>query len=1256
MAVQWTKNQQRIIDFPGGNLLVAAGAGSGKTAVLTAHIVQKITNKDKPVDLDQLLVVTFTNAAAAEMKDRVRKNLEQRLAETPEDDNLIRQIGLIPSADISTIHSFCLKLIREQFFRLDMDPGFRLGDTGELALMRADILEELFEEQYEKQEQSFLDFRDMYGRGMNDGSVTELLLRLYEYAQSYPYPDQWLEKSIEDDSGWTRELCSALRQQTLELSEQLQEAAELAVSNHFPGKLINVLQEDISGLAHLNQNTELMAYCRALSRVTFGRKPALNKQEKQDALGITEIIDRVFAVRDSVKASIKKLQETYSACTQERLDYERQETAAMQQEMVRLIRLFSERFAEKKKTLGICDFSDLEHMALQILYEDGKPSDAADTYARGYNEILIDEYQDCNLVQEAILYAVSNERFGEENRFMVGDVKQSIYGFRQARPELFLEKYQSYSEEQDAPLQKIELSANFRSRSGVLHGINMLFHQIMTERLGGISYDDKAALNPGAAFPERKEVPDMQLMLLDLGGTEEGENEDAEKPDDLMDASGYNNREHEARMVSGRILELVNPENPFMVYDGALGEMRPACFKDIVILMRSLSSAQESYVRVLKEMGIPVYVENESGYFTSLEVSNVLDYLRILDNPMQDIPLAAVMRSAFGGFSAQELADIRLTGVGKGCAGTFYACCMAAREESEKLDRFFFGLEQYRRLSQFVPIHELLLRILEETGYRYYVSALPQGRKRLMNLDMLVAKARSYEETSYRGLFHFIRYIDRLKTYDMDVDVPGGSADEVDAVRLMTIHKSKGLEFPIVFLSNMNGHFNKMDLNASVLLDEHYGIAADIKNARYRYRMKTLKKAAMRQKQLSGLLEEEMRVLYVAMTRAKELLIMTGAHKDLKKALDRWAEAAPKGTGPLPLRVLSAADCYLDWVVPSVFAAEKEQKSFERPMLLSSPSVMLETDRYVLLMERFSKSTISCTPAVQEQQEVQEYEDLSERLSRILTWKYPDEELTGIHAAMSVSELKRAAYEEAEAVSLVAETVSAEEAAAEPEAAACRTEEKAQEQKETRRSAERQKKYMGSRAAARGTAYHRVLELFDFAGYPLEKSRSEKKQFVFEEVRRMTEAGHMSKEDAAMVYVLDIAAFFETPLAERMCTAARNRVLHAEQPFLLGVPAKELSQETGAEQQWILVRGIIDSYFEEDGGLVLVDYKTDQVSKEQGEAQLLMRYQAQLMYYRRALEAALKKPVKQAYLYSFALGKEIEVTAVTEVFPKSSLQ
>lgn len=1226
MAVRWTENQQRIVDFSGGNLLVAAGAGSGKTAVLTAHIVQKITNQDAPVDLDQLLVVTFTNAAAAEMKERVRKELEQRLLEAPEDQNLLRQIALIPSADISTIHSFCLKLIREQFFRLDLDPGFRLGDTGELMLMRADIMEELLEEQYEQQEERFLAFRDMYARGMNDDAVSELLLKLYEYAQSYPYPDQWLEKSITDDEGWKQELCGMLRRQTAELSEQLSELAKRAVSEHFPAKMIDVLQEDANGLAALDRHTELTAYCAALSEVTFGRKPALNKQEKQEARGIEDSIEQVFAARDSVKASVKKLRDTYGGCTEEQLEAERAETAAVQQEMVRLIRLFSERFAQKKRMLGICDFSDLEHMALEILYQDGRPSEAADTYARGYNEILIDEYQDCNLVQEAVLYAVSRERFGDENRFMVGDVKQSIYGFRQARPELFLEKYQSYSEAEDARQRKIELSVNFRSRSGVLHGINMLFHQIMTENLGGISYDEKAALRPGAAFPERsRETGDIQVMLLDLGGENEEEADDAAQAEgeELPDTSGYNNREHEARMVGGRILELVNPDKPFMVYDAPSGSMRPARFKDIVILMRSLSATQESYVRVLKEMGIPVHVENESGYFTSLEVSNVLDYLRVLDNPMQDIPLAAVMRSPFGDFSAQELAEIRLTGVGKGSAQSFYSCCMAARADSEKLDRFLFGLEQYRRLSAFLPIHELLTRILEETGYRYYVSALVQGQKRLMNLDMLVAKARSYEETSYRGLFHFIRYIDRLKTYDMDADVSGKNPEDADAVRIMTIHKSKGLEFPIVFLSNMSGHFNKMDLNATVLLDERYGIAADIRNAKFRYRTKTLKKAAIRSKQHLTLLEEEMRVLYVAMTRAKELLIMTGAVKKMEKSLARWNEAAPSEMKRLPLRVLSSAGCYLDWVMPAVFAAEKAQNGFARPMLLSGGRAVIETGQYTLLMERFSKETSFGAYAPAETVQTEEYEELPARLMRILTWRYPDETLTGIHAAMSVSELKRAAYEEAEAAVLINVPME-DDAGTVPETP--------------------ERKASARRNAERGTAYHRVMELFNFADYPLADSPAQKKKYVFDEVSRMVCSGRISREDADLVYVLDIAAFLETPLAWRMCMAAKNGALHAEQPFLLGVPAQDILPEAAGNGQLILVRGIIDSYFAEDGRLVLVDYKTDHVTGADAEEQLAARYRMQLDYYRRALEAAQCAPVKQAYLYSFALGKEIEVS------------
>jgi ATP-dependent helicase/nuclease subunit A len=1215
--MNWTKNQQRIVDFQSGDLLVAAGAGSGKTAVLTAHIVEKITNPEHSIDLDRLLVVTFTNAAAAEMKERVRKNLEERLTEQPGDENLIRQIGLIPGADISTIHSFCLKLIREQFFRLDLDPGFRLGDPGELQLMQADLLEEIFEEQYEQQEQSFLNFRDMYAKGMRDEQVSALILKLYEYAQSYPYPDQWLDQAAEDQEGWTAELLEGLRQQTEGLLEQLQEAIGMAVDAHIPAKMISALQEDANGLIFLNRQEELAGYCKALSEMTFVRKPSLNKQEKQDALGAADSIDKAFAVRDAVKSAVRKLQETYGTCSQERVDFEKEETAPMQQEMVRLVRLFSERFAQQKRNLGICDFSDLEHMALQILYDaQGHPTDAADTYAHGYDEILIDEYQDCNLVQEQILFAVSKRRFGEENCFMVGDVKQSIYGFRQARPDLFLDKYNTYSEEETARRQKIELSTNFRSRSGVLQAINMIFRQIMTKSLGGISYDDHAALNPGAAFPEREQAPaDMELMLLDLSDENQENEDDEHTPDgteedaqeELPDASGYNHLEHEARMVAGRIHQLVDPAHPLMVYDGAVKDMRPARYKDIVILMRSLVSTQEDYVRILKEMGIPVYVENESGYFTSVEVANVLDYLRVLDNPMQDIPLAAVMRSPFGNFDAEELAKIRLIGAGKGHAQTFYACCMAARNDIEKLDKFFFGLEQYRRLAQILPIHELLLRILEETGYRYYVGALPNGKKRLLNLDMLVAKARSYEETSYRGLFHFIRYIDRLKRYDVDVQTAGIDEQEVDAVRIMTIHKSKGLEFPVVFLCNMNGQFNRMDLNASVLLDSRYGIAADIRNAKYRYRMKTLKKAALRQKQLKGLLEEEMRVLYVAMTRAKELLIITGGVKKLEKAMERWDDAAQRGRETLPLRVLCAANSYLDWIVPAVFAAEKSHKSYEHASLLDFTKAVLETERYVLNMKRFSKDMLSDWTAPPAPAEEQHTADLQQSLSRILSWSYPEEALTTVHAAMSVSELKHASMEEEGIVPVAV------------------------------------KRPQDGGGAERGTAYHRVLELLDFAGVPIEQDRGMKRKFVSEALDRMVEHGGISREDVQQVDVGDIAAFLETPLAARMCLAARRGALHREQPFLLGVPATEFAPEAGDEKQLVLVRGIIDSYFEEDGDVILVDYKTDRVGQQTGVRVLTERYKAQLVYYKRALQASQKKNVKQAYLYSFTLGKEIEV-------------
>ncbi len=1216
MDFKWTKDQERIIKFSGGNLLVAAGAGSGKTAVLTAHIIKKITDPLYPVDLDQLLVVTFTNAAAAQMKERLRQSLEEMLLDEPDNTNITRQIGLIPSANISTIHSFCLKMIREQFFRLDIDPNFRLGDMGELALMKADILEEIFEEQYAAQVESFLNFRDMYAKGMDDEKVTELILNLYEYSRSYPFPGKWLDNCLSDNLEWADDLKQMILKRLLELYEMALGAEKMALREGFPSKYVLLFKKDATVLSHAAQIEELSALSRAVSEISFDRKPTLNKDEKAEALGLEDLIKEAFDIRDQIKDGIKALKELSRGCSKRQLMWEADEMAPMRHEMVRLVRLFSERFDERKRALSICDFSDLEHMALALLYNDDAPSDVADTYAAGFREVLVDEYQDCNLVQEAILFAISKERFGEENRFMVGDVKQSIYGFRQARPGLFLEKYNSYSSSDEEKLCKIELSENFRSRSSVLLAINMIFSRIMIKELGGIDYDKNAALKPMASMPQRsKDIADLEVMLLGLGDDAKGD--DSAKEDDLMsDTTGYNNKEHEARMLGAKILQLVNPADPFMVYDGKLGKMRPVKFNDIAILTRSLSATQESFVRVLKEMGIPVYVENETGYFSSVEVVDVLNYLRLLDNPLQDIPLAGVMRSAFGGFSAQELADIRLGGVGKGYSNSFYSCCMAERENSKKLDGFFVQLEKYRRLSRFLPIHELLLRIFEETGYRYYVMALPQGKKRIKNLDILVAKARAYEETSYRGLFNFIRYIDRMRKYDVEEDIPAGSDEDVDAVRMMTIHKSKGLEFPVVFLANMNAGFNRMDLNASVLLDEKYGIGADILNPRIRYRAKSIKKAVMREKKRSALLEEEMRVLYVAMTRAKELLIITGAIKDMDAQLKKWIADGKGFSGTLSSRVLSSAKSFLDWVMPALFSWDENNEKDCTADILEGNHLLLSSSDFSLAVRKIFKDQISIKPLVYE--EIKEDEgDISEKLFKILSWSYPHERLTKLHAAMSVTELKRAAYDEEEALSVMADT-------------------------------DRSRISGKKSGAKRGTAYHRVLQLFNFSEYPLEADDKERDEYVSDQLHFMKEQGSISEEEIWLVSGEDIKKFFRSPLAERMCTAARLGKYHAEQPFLLGVSAGGLISDDGTvsegeDDERILVRGIIDSFFKESDGLVLVDYKTDYVPGEGGEEKLRARYKDQLFYYAKALEQAIKLPVKEAYIYSFALEREIRV-------------
>ena len=931
--MKWTEKQQQVIDTRNRNLLVSAAAGSGKTAVLVERIIQMISGGEHPLDLDQLLVMTFTNAAAAEMRERIAAAIEKKLMEQPENRHLQVQAALVPHAQITTIDSFCLNLIRNHFNKLDIDPGFRIGDEGELLLLRTDVMEELLEGYYQKDDPEFEQFVETYATGRTDAGIEDYIMQVYRFAQSNPFPDQWIKKCREEiretrdgsleETSWMRFLMKDARQQLTELEEQLRSAYAVCLEADGPQVYQNVLMEECEMLRGLKESSDYRELNKRLVAASFGRLPASRSKDVDTAKK-----QQVTDCRDRVKKVVADLKGLYGAQTEEEAAADLLGTSPVVLKLLELTEEFDRRFQESKREKNIVDFNDLEHYALEILIcseqdvEEGSApagetddgirngilyTETADQLSRQYAEILVDEYQDSNYVQEALIQSLSGERFGRPNVFMVGDVKQSIYKFRLARPELFMEKYASYTDE-DSSSQKIELHQNFRSRKSVLDSVNHVFYRVMTKNLGNVEYSEDAALHPGAVFaecPDHETGGKTELLLADTGKAVTGEADE--------ELAEYTSREIEAKMIASRARELTDPVHGQWIWDKEKECYRPAEYGDMVILLRSISGWTESFINVLTQEGIPAYAETGSGYFDTVEVETILSMLAVIDNPMQDIPLAAVLRSPIGGVTDEELAWMMAEekkSTRKGQDRGIYQAFRRKLEEIEdivgaenkqlleKLKHFNQLLQNLRFASSYLPIHELLFLVYEKTGYYDYAASMPAGETRKANLDMLVEKASAYEKTSYKGLFQFIRYIHKLKKYEMDFGEAQESGKQENRVRIMSIHKSKGLEFPIVFLAGMGKRFNKQDVRGRLLIDMDLGIGTDHLDLEQRTQNSTLKKNVMKRKMDLDNLGEELRVLYVAMTRAKEKLIMTGTDRSLAKKLGKWKSLEQSGQIP----------------------------------------------------------------------------------------------------------------------------------------------------------------------------------------------------------------------------------------------------------------------------------------------------------------------------------------------------------------------
>lgn len=1311
MGVSWTTEQQQVIDLRNRNILVSAAAGSGKTAVLVERIVKIITDKNHPVDIDHLLIVTFTNAAAAEMRERIGNAIEKALDEQPGDEHLLRQLTLIHNAQITTIDSFCLYVVRNHFHEIDLEPNFRIGDEGELKLLREDVLGKVLEQNYEEPSEAFSDFVEGYASGRTDAALNEMILQLYEFSRSYPWPEKWLDSFVGiyrienreelDRAEWLAPLTQNIRFVLKDCEQLLKQALAVTQQDDGPDMYEKAVRSDLEKYESLSKLTSFCELSVALSDIKYDRLASSRGFE-----GDPDKLELVKSLREQAKDVVKKLCKQYFFCSPEMMIEQLERTEPMLEEVVRLTKQFADEFAAAKRRKNLVDFHDVEHFALQILVDEEieKAKKTAEEFRDTFEEIMIDEYQDSNEVQETLLRSISREERGENNIFMVGDVKQSIYRFRLARPELFMKKYDSYSLE-ESTTQRIDLHKNFRSREEVLTCTNDIFYKIMARSLGNVEYDAEAALYPGASYPAmpvqenpagEKAAEDEKVSGKQINGFTP-EILLADSNDELLEDTDFSDKKTlEAKMVAEKIRHLMKTQP---VTDKATGELRMARYSDIVILLRSLSGWADSLVEVLNGNGIPAHTVSSTGYFSTVEVQTVLSMLRLLDNPRQDIPMAAVLRSPMAGLTDEELAVLRLEDGSVPFHEAVLELAEGLYEEDgqkeisnpeadqkqgknadekpenhiestahRKLLEFYKKYRQLRQLVPDTPIHELIEIILRETGYGHYVAAMPAGNRRTANLNMLLEKAAAYEKTSYKGLFHFVRYIDELQKYDVDFGEADMVGENEDVVRIMSIHKSKGLEFPIVIVSGMGKNFNKQDTRSKMVLHPELGIGLDYMDGKKRIKSPTIaKKAIAKQIDLENL-GEELRVLYVALTRAKEKLILTGTLKDAAEKLEFYRQQAAlyahsSDTTAIPYLTRESAAGYLDWILPAVLSYGDK---YPVRIVEAAELVLDEVENQLEQNENLTERIVEIEAA-----DTQLVGQLKQRFSQ----RYPYQTDILRKNKYSVSELKhRAMREKFEAEQ--EETVPAfleepvtptiplfiqRQGIVEQEA-----QNKAQDAGQEAESKAEQKieSNTANRGALRGTAVHRVMECYDFTS---EKS-------VQEQMDAMEKEEKITADMRALVKEQIVADFVSSETGKRMALAQRMGALYREKPFVMGFTEEELerygfgagaqmieneAQTENAQQEIMsenvsqenhmheedltLIQGIIDVFWIEDDGITVLDYKTDRVDTAQ---ELIDRYATQLKLYADALErvfATRKLKVKEILIYSFRLEKLISI-------------
>ena len=1218
MERKWTPAQKSAIDTRDCNVLVSAAAGSGKTAVLVERIISMITDPDKNIDIDRLVVVTFTKAAAAQMKDKIRKALDSMLDENPGDVNLLRQITLLNNAQITTIDSFCLWIIRNHFPEVNLDPGFRIMDEGEKKLIENDVLEDVLEEFYAEADEEFFNLVDAFGMGRDDSGLVSTIDKIYRFSRSNPWIDEWFDECmlVYDDETYDnpaiKELYDSIKNVLLDYRDKYNRLVDICSEPAGPAAYTGALQSDLLGINEMINSQDFGELGRKIRTFSF---EALSR--KKDAGADPDIKEYVKGQRKLFKDYIGRLNDKIFLKDDEGIFSDMQGAGIQIRTLLKVAKVYAKRVSEVKREKGIIDFNDMEHLALSILVkkEDGKLvyTETADKLANRFEEILIDEYQDSNQLQEVILNAVSKTRLSGENNniYMVGDVKQSIYKFRLACPELFIEKYDTYGETGDNV--RIELQKNFRSRENVLECANDVFSHIMNKNFSGIGYDESVRLNAGFPYPEYSDSnygdganKSTDVILISSENEEEATTRELEA-------------DRLAKLIEGIVASGVN------VYDADKNIYRPAEYRDIVILTRSVTGWADTFADALMDRGIPAYTDSSTGYFSVREIQVILSMLTIVDNPVQEISLAAAMMSYFGGFTAAELGMVRKLGreyVDKNVHNNLYEHLKAVaviggedkiqetdvKQLSGKCALFLAKLTLYRDKSSVEPLYDLCWEMIYDSGYYDYVGTMPAGAQRQANLNVLLERAAGYGKSSYSGLFNFLRYIERLKKFDEDFAEGAASLDNENLVRIMSIHKSKGLEFPIVILAGAHKSINFMDATAPVLVDQNLGIAVDYVDLKRRTKTLTIIKGAMARRIVRESIAEEERLLYVAMTRAREKLIITGVVKDADKTLDKYRGRAEQlaADGMLSFADSENIKNYLDMIMPvCLMDSDKLKGSFN---VMVDAGENSESDAFESEEMSDENKKAVADKDLMSQPEVSAGYPLLDELPEYV----PDDNAAG-RMKLTVSQLK----------AMQAEDDSEENAYMDESVKAALKKEECDETNSII------PKFISGEevklaANERGSAYHRVMECLDY-------SVSVNLDGVKADINRMLETGKMNKLQVKSVNPRDISTFVQSDIGKRAASAVNSGRARREQPFVF-------------EYEGQLIQGIIDMYFEEYGELVLIDYKTDRVDKSTaGEQELVKRYAIQLDYYAKALAQLTGKCVKEKIIYSFALEKGIIV-------------